>query len=116
VRDHVLIILIATLMSMVGNHLLGTFVAELVFPVFHPLILLISNVVWITAYHLWIKRGTRLHEKLMLAIGVPFVGTFMVHPLGGLVFFFYCWWIFIPISFATVCLLSLVARPIPPTT
>lgn len=114
-RDHALIALITTTMSMIGLAVLNSAGAETNLPIFHPWIALISLLVWLTAYHLWIKRGTNFSEKVMLAIGVPFVGTFIAVPLWGIFAFFWFWWIFIPISFITVCLLALIARPKLPT-
>ena len=111
------VVLIAVGMSIVGNLLVeaagcpklqsaGAWGREW----HYAYIAVVSCVVWLGAYHLWIRRGTRMHDLVMLAIGMPFVGTFIAIPFYGLFAYFWFWWVFIPVSLVTACLLALVAR------
>lgn len=77
---NVIVVLIAIGMSVVGTLLLevvGFGKAEMAGEwgrlKYYAYIAAVSSAVWFAAYHLWIKRGARSIDTVMLVIGIPFV-------------------------------------------
>ncbi len=126
-RASFMVILIATGMSVVGNLVLETVMGSVGFgrtemagpwgqAKYYAFIALVSSVVWLWAYQRRIKLGTHAGHLVALSISVPFVGSLIAAPPWGIIAFFWFWYVFIPISLVTACLLALVARQHPHST
>ena len=122
-RANVMVILIATGMSIIGNLALesaGFDEIEMAGPFgrekYYAMIAVVSCVVWLWAYHRRIKRGAHAGHLIALSISVPFIGSFLAVPPWGIIPFFWFWYVFIPISLMTACMLALVARQHRPDT
>ena len=76
----------------------------------YALIAAISVAVWLCAYHLWIKHGIPVIDKIVLAIGTAGVGLSLFIPFFGLFFVLLYGWVFLVVSLMTAMLLSFVAR------
>jgi hypothetical protein len=119
-RTNIMVILIASGMSIIGNLVLeavgfsklemaGSWGREK----HYTSIAVISSLVWLWAYHRRIKKGIHAGQLLALSISVPLVGSVLAAFPWGIIAFFVFWWVFIPISLVTACMLALVARQHP---
>ena len=118
---HIKIITIAVLMSLFGIFILnyisdnlgqnpdGISHSVIQFP-FLLNVVVVSVIIWISTYHLAIKRGMNLKKYLSISILVPLLGCATVVPIYGLLCFITFPWVFVPISLLTCLLIDLITR------
>ena len=74
--------------------------------------ILVSNLLWIPTFYFLIKREMSIYIKLSISIFLPLIGCCLIclSPVGVFVFIILIY-IFIPISFLVVFLLSIIKLP-----
>lgn len=119
IERHLKLMILSTLMSIAGQ-LIFRFIREYglardfsSFQDDHGLtyfwyIILISNCLWLVAYHKYIKFGINFKRYVKVSLIVPFVGCNMVIPFWGILFFIGMSWILFPISLITCYLIGIV--------
>lgn len=114
-RQNILVVTIAIGMSILGNLLLDVIGGLGAKPDpdrlnFYVIVAGVSTAVWLIAYHLWIKNGIRITDKIVVAIGAAGLGFSLIIPFFGLLFVILYGWVFLVVSLMTAMLLSVVAR------
>jgi len=74
--------------------------------------ILVSNMLWIPTFYFLIKKEMNTYEKLFISVFLPLIGCCLISlsPLG-IFMFMTLFFIFIPISFLVVSLLSIIKLP-----
>ena len=74
--------------------------------------ILVSNILWIPTFYLLIKKEMNFIKKLFISAFLPLIGCCLISlsPIGTIMFMTLSY-IFIPISFLVVSLLSIIKLP-----
>ena len=69
----------------------------------------VSNLLWIPVFYLWIRKIMTFDKKLFISIVVPLMGCcVMAFSPFGIIYFLMLFFVFIPISYFVIYLLSFV--------